>query len=62
MFIGFFIPLKYYCVIEYSCIYANLLKCQSLFVGWTLKTKTSFRFDSPVWLMGKFYHIKPEGK
>lgn len=27
--------------------------------GWTLKTKTSFRFDSPVWLLGKFYHIKP---
>lgn len=42
--------------------YANLLKHQSFFVGWTLKTKTSFRFDSPVWLMGKFYHIKPEGK
>ncbi|XP_062576752.1 uncharacterized protein LOC134238646 [Saccostrea cucullata] len=27
--------------------------------GWTLKTKTTFRFDSPVWLLGKFYHIKP---
>lgn len=32
------------------------------FVGWTLKTKTSFRFDSPVWLLGKFYHIKPSGE
>ncbi|OWF46093.1 Cysteine protease ATG4D [Mizuhopecten yessoensis] len=27
--------------------------------GWTLKTKTSFKCDSPIFLLGKCYHIRP---
>ncbi|KAK3089382.1 hypothetical protein FSP39_003165 [Pinctada imbricata] len=27
--------------------------------GWTIKTKTSFRFDSPIWMLGECYHIRP---
>ena len=63
MNVGFFLFLwSTILLLNIHVYYANLLKRQSFFVGWTLKTKTSFRFDSPVWLMGKFYHIKPEGK
>ncbi|XP_064607333.1 cysteine protease ATG4C-like [Liolophura sinensis] len=28
--------------------------------GWTIKTKTQFRFDSPIYLLGKCYHIRKE--
>lgn len=32
------------------------------FVGWMLKIKISFRFDSLVWFLGKFYYIKLSGE
>ena len=30
--------------------------------GWTLKTKTTFGKDSPIFLLGSCYTIRPDGK
>ena len=30
--------------------------------GWTLKTKTTFLCDSPIFVLGRCYHRRPEGK
>ena len=35
--------------------------CFSL-TGWTLKTKTTFGKDSPIFLLGSCYTIRPDGK
>nr|CDJ26741.1 cysteine peptidase 3 family C54 protein [Tityus serrulatus] len=30
--------------------------------GWTVKVKTNFSYDSPIWLLGKCYHKKLQGQ
>lgn len=41
---------------------ALALMCMFAFLGWTLKTKTNFEKDSPIFILGRCYHRRPDGK
>lgn len=40
--------------LNFSCLLFNLV------IGWTVKIKTNFSKESPVWLLGKCYHKKQD--
>lgn len=46
----------------YNAYCRNVLFFFFFILGWVLKTKTYFRRNSPVFLLGKCYHFKFEGK